>query len=333
MLKKYSLALLCFVSLQAMADEPGCINANIISGKLLTKFCWDCLLPIHVSGVTIKQGGYVPSDAVDNPLCICYDDLGVPEPGFTNSMWMPARLVELQRVPGCSSVFNGMRFPFDRLKMGSISRGNKTSRELTYLHYHYYAFPVLTILSLMSNRGCIGDGWQDLDLMYMSEVDPTWNNSILAFFTHPEAAAVANPIAVAACAADATAAAVQKPLNNLFWCAGSWGMVYPTAGYTYGEDETVRKSSLLKIKAQAALHRRGLAHKTSGRAAMCKSQVDSTMDKDMYAYTLIHPLPETEKKHVLGEPTLTWGAGRTIPAVGEDLVYVIWRWSDCCSRY
>lgn len=33
----------------------------------------------------------------------------------------------------------------------------------------------------------------------------------------------ANPIAVAACAADAVAATAGEPLDGMFWCAGSWG--------------------------------------------------------------------------------------------------------------
>ena len=33
----------------------------------------------------------------------------------------------------------------------------------------------------------------------------------------------------------------------------------------------------------------------------------------------------------MGEMLYTWALGRTIPAVGEDPVFVIWRWLDCCN--
>ncbi len=39
-------------------------------------------------------------------------------------MWEPARLVEFQRVPGCSSVLNGVRFPFDRTNQGHHGMGD-----------------------------------------------------------------------------------------------------------------------------------------------------------------------------------------------------------------
>ena len=45
----------------------------------------------------------------------------------------------------------------------------------------------------------------------------------LAFYTNPEAAWLANPVALAACLADAAAASAGSPIDSLFWCAGTWG--------------------------------------------------------------------------------------------------------------
>lgn len=322
---------LLFISINAKSD-PGCQDAGIISGKLITDICWDCIFPIRVAGTPMNTGGgSPPSKAVNSPLCLCQDDLGVPRPGITTSMWEPARLVEFQRVPGCSSVLNGARFPFDRLNQGHHQKGGKQGAQGTFMHYHYYAFPLLTMLDMFTNPGCVSDGYMDLDMMYMSEVDPTWNNDELAFFTNPEAAAVANPLAVAACPADAVASTAGNPIDSLFWCAGSWGLVYPLSGNQYTMSSTVKNTSLLKVKVLASLHRRGLAHRTMGEDAMCEGKIDVTLSKEMYKYTLLHPLPETNKAHVTGESPFTWGMGRTIPAVGQDLIYTIWRWNDCCN--
>ena len=35
--------------------------------------------------------------------------------------------------------------------------------------------------------------------------------------------------------------------------------------------------------------------------------------------------------HGFGENTMLWGEWRTRPAVGQDFVYVLWRWTDCCA--
>ena len=323
-----------FVTNTALAD-PGCIDAEVISGKLITDMCWDCIFPLRIGGVPMPggSGDPAPSKAVNTPLCTCSDDLGFPRPGFTTSMWEPARLIEFQRVPGCSSVLNGAMFPFDRINQGNHQKGGKQGAQGTYMHYHYYSFPLLTILELFTNPTCSADGYMDLDMMYMSELDPTWNNDELAFFTNPESAAVANPIAAAACPADAISSTAGFPMDSLFWCAGSWGLIYPLSGNQYTLSSIVKNTSLLKVKTLMALHRRGLAHRTMGADAMCKGVIDPTMSKEMYKYTLLHPLPETTDSHVTGESTFTWGMNRTIPAIGEDLIYTIWRWNDCCNTH
>lgn len=330
---KRIIASIIFVMMAFSAhSDPGCQDAEVISGRLITDICWDCIFPIRVAGIPMSTGGDAPpSKAVDSPLCLCQDDLGVPHPGITTSMWQPARLVEFQRVPGCSSVLNGVRFPFDRINQGNHQKGGKQGMQGTFMHYHYYAFPLLTMLDLFTNPGCVSDGYLDLDMMYMSEVDPTWNNDELAFFANPEAAAVANPLAIAACPADAVSSTAGQPIDSLFWCAGTWGLVYPLSGNQYTMSSVVKNTSLLKVKVLAALHRRGLAHRTMGDDAMCEGMIDVTMNKEMYKYTLLYPIPETSDAHVTGESTFTWGMGRTIPAIGQDLIYTIWRWNDCCN--
>lgn len=35
--------------------------------------------------------------------------------------------------------------------------------------------------------------------------------------------------------------------------------------------------------------------------------------------------------HQFGENTMLWGEWRTRPGTGEDFVYVLWRWTDCCA--
>jgi len=341
MIKKWLAALILSTSAtaayaigEAEATSAGCVDAEIISGKLITDICWDCIFPLRIAGIPISMGGDEPPEgSVDIPLCYCQDDLGVPRPGFTTSMWEPARLIEFQRIPGCASVLGGIRFPVDRLRIGNHQARQGDGAEATYMHAHYYSFPLLDIMELFTESTCNADGYMDLDLLYLSELDPTWNNSSLAFFVNPEAAAVANPLAVTACSADAASSTAGKPMDSLWWCAGTLGSIYPLAGYQYENFGIVRATSKLKIKFMAALHRRGLEWETIGEANMCGGGIAPTMPKTQYKFTLLHPLPEANDAHVMGESDLIWGNGRTIPGVGEDLIYTIWRWTDCCNVY
>lgn len=316
----------------AQAD-PGCHDSGLISGKLFTDICWNCILPIRVAGINLGGSSKdIPDGASKKMFCMCEDNLGVPKIGITNSFWEPARLVEFQRVPGCSSVLGGHRmFPGDRIFQGVHEDEYHTS-DSTFVHYHYYAFPLLMMMDLFSGGNCNAGGYMDLDLMYLSELDPTWNNSSLAFFANPEAAAVSNPLATLACIPDAISSTAGSPIKEMFWCAGSWGTIYPLSGNVNASTGIIRASSLLKTRVLAALHRRGLAWKTMGDEGLCGGEVYPMLPKTQYKYTVTFPNPETKRAHVTGESTMRWGYSRTYPGI-EDPIYTIFRWKDCCHTY
>ena len=283
---------LAFSPINTMADV-GCVDAKVMSGKLITNICWDCVFPIIVMGVPIsgKNGlDRVPSGAAKKPACICYDEAHVPAFGVQTSFFQPNRLVELQRVPGCSSVLNGFRFPFSRVNQGTDGRITENSHAandwLTYRHYHYYSFPVMRMLDMFLPKQCTAGGFLDLDIMFLSETDPTWSNDELAFFTNPEAALIASPLGALACVPDAVSANFGKPIESLFWCAGSWGSIYPLSGSVFGRDGVLRTTSLLATKAIAALHRRGLEWKTMGNDTMCGGQIAPYLPKNQYRISL-----------------------------------------------
>ncbi|MGK3641100.1 TraU family protein, partial [Escherichia coli] len=88
-----------------------------------------------------------------------------------------------------------------------------------FYHVHWYKYPLTYWLNIITSLGCLEGG--DLDIAYLSEIDPTWTDSSLTTILNPEAVIFANPIAQGACAADAIASAFNMPLDVLFWCAGS----------------------------------------------------------------------------------------------------------------
>lgn len=312
--------------------SPECPDAEVLSGRLITDICWDCMFPIYVAGIKMGSGD-TPAGAVTDSLCICDDNLGVPHPGFMYSLWEPAKLLELVRYSGCAPTLGGVQLPMsDERLLGGEGNG-ELGQDNAFYHYHIYAFPLLFMLEMAMEGSCNADGYLDLDLAYISELDPTWNNDELAFFTQPEAAAVANPIAMAACMTDAVSAAIGKPLDSLFWCAGSWGHLYPFSGHEGAYGGMPENTSMLATRAIAAQHRRGLMRRTMGSDAYCYAPIEPMLPKSMYKMTMFFPLAEANDDHVIGENTFQWGEHRTIPGVGEDGVYVLWRWNDCCSTF
>ena len=131
--------------------------------------------------------------------------------GTPVGLWEPARLIEMTRLPFCSPTLGGLQFDItkSRLLGGSTQAEYDTSDKIFY-NFHYFAFPLLVILQLMEIPECNADGYVDFDLMYMSELDPTWNDDELSFYTTPEVVLFANPFAQTACLGDAAAGLAGK---------------------------------------------------------------------------------------------------------------------------
>ncbi len=315
--------------------DPLCPDGEVWSGKLITDICWGCLFPIRIAGGQWGDGS-VPHGVTDKTFCACDTPTGIPELGLTLGLWSPARLIEIVRNPWCAPSLGGTMLnesAVSRLRLlGSGGQAEYDASETSFFNYHYYAFPLYILLDLFWDDRCNADGYRDFDLVYVSELDPTWNNDELAFFTNPEAVIFANPIAVAACAIDGVAATAGHPIDAMFWCAGTWGHLYPFSGVAYTSAGTdVRISSLLATRATAALHRRGLAWKTVGNDALCGGHIYPFIPKNQYRMTLFYPVAETTRAHAIGESTFRWGGAKAFPGPGEDHVYLLWRWQDCCA--
>jgi conjugal transfer pilus assembly protein TraU len=97
----------------------------------------------------------------------------------------------------------------------------------------------------------------------------------------------------------------------------------------------------LAARVLAGLHRRGLAWKTTGNGSLCGGTIYPMLPKQQYRMSMLFPMAEASSKipgtdipksccHYIGETPFKWGEWRTIPGTGEDYVYMLWRWTDCC---
>jgi conjugal transfer pilus assembly protein TraU len=130
--------------------------------------------------------------------------------------------------------------------------------EKSYYNIHYLSFPVFAVLGIIAGMSHCTDYVQDIDLLWFSEIDPTWNDDELSLYVNPEASLFANPVAQAICPVDCIAASSGFPLNSLFWCAGCWGSIYPLTGNSGVTGSPVRQTSLLAGRLLAKLARNPL---------------------------------------------------------------------------
>ncbi len=308
-----------------------CQNVPILSEKLITSVPWKELFPIRI-GLAKLGSGKEPNDRAKTStgLCLCEDSAGMFHPGVTTGFWRPQRLIELTRSPGCLMALGGHKLPIvDQRRWGTLGSAN-IPKGLTYLHAHVYSLPLIEMLNMFTGIGGCTSDLVDFDLMNLSEVDPSWNHPELAALLSPDLAAYANPAAMNACTADGLAALNSQPMDNLHWCAGSWGNLYPLSGFTSTYGHFADNTSLLATRALAKIHRIGLGRKTIGEDAQCHSKITPWLPKSQYKMSMFWPEPEKQKAHWIGASAATWGMHRH-PLGKDDAMYLLWQYRDCCQ--
>lgn len=335
----------------ATITSPGngsmsCPNAanDVYGSGLISRFCWTCFFPMRVAGVATNKpinGDFPDGSATSQLLCACNDSLGVPRIGTQSSFWAPARIIEVVRKPGCVPSMGGATIGGTDMLLGGSKTTEHDTNDKSFYHYNYYSFPLYIMLDLLTAPECNSGGYSDFDLIASSFYDPVWNEDELNLFQTPEIVVFSNPIAIAACGGECLAisgdlsdanAVPQSPTLNMFWCAGCWGHLPPFTGNLNVKGSPPRDSSLIATRALATMHRRGLAHKTFGNGEMCGGSIAPMLPKSQYKMSMIYPVAEASGRccHWVGESTFKWGEWRNIPGTGEDFIYMLWRFTDCC---
>jgi conjugal transfer pilus assembly protein TraU len=293
----------------------------------------------------------------------------LPTVGFSLGFWQPTRILEVVRRPYCFPALKGtvLSGSFStaggaRTVGGNIGpTGDSSAEEQGFYNFHYYSFPLLALLQLLNAPSCNVGGFDDLDVMFMGEAFPNWYNDELSLLVQPEAVLFANPVALAAMPIDCAAASAGRPMDSAFWVAGCWGSLYPSSGNLVPGNDPVSGSSLVASRAMALMSRLGLVERTVGPDAACGARKMPILKKSQYRLQMMFPVPETKGGpslssaspvdttaggtqvaavdpsglmqgccHPIGKADLLWGAWRTRPASGEDFVYLVWQWTDCC---
>ena len=180
----------------------------------ITDICWSCIFPLSLGSIKVSQGKVPDTANPSMPIQIC----PAPPPlfrriGLAIGYWEPMALTDVTRSPGCM-VNLGFSLPaFGKTAQGTAKKDEKQVNGAFY-HVHWYKYPLTYWLNIITSLGCLEGG--DLDIAYLSEIDPTWTDSSLTTILNPEAVIFANPIAQGACAADAIASAFNMPLDVLF---------------------------------------------------------------------------------------------------------------------
>ena len=293
--------------------------------------CWLCLFPLHIGPVRISFGQTGNGDAAPPMLCTC----PAPPPLFIRigigvSFWEPARVGEVVRTPFCSPTLGGITLASLAVPHGTNRDGAGGHQAESFYQVHWFQYPALSWLSMgISAAACFVS--EPFDLVYLSELDPLWDDDQLTFILNPESLLFANPVAQAACIADTVRAGLTSyGFNLLFWCSGSQGSIYPISGTGANHIGGVDSSLAVIHRHVFKMHRQLLAQDTSTTAAMCGGIPQPILRKTQYKQQMIYPIPTTHTAYGFGVPSIVWGIGREFPYKGEDFAYLVWRKRKCC---
>lgn len=264
----------------SLASAPECQGRFV---NPITDICWECMFPMSIGNATVSSGSLPDTENPSSPIQFC----PAPPPiferiGLAIGFWEPFALTDVTRAPFCMVNLGGVSISAGKLGSGGGKRQGADNTGAFY-HVHWYKYPLTWWLNIITDLGCLQGG--DMDIGYLSELDPTWDDSSLASVLAPEAFLFANPIAQGACAADALASAVSKPLNPLFWCAGSHGSLYPFTGSVSNQASPQAASVLLSERMDYKLHRQGMILNSVGAdTAVCYEYPSPVMPKDRYPH-------------------------------------------------
>ena len=323
---KYLILLTFISSITAPISHSKCVGRML---NPITDVCWKCLFPMTIAGVKIASGG-PDTPTGRSPVCACVKPpLNVPVPGIPVSFWEPVRMVDVTRTPYCLVNMGGISPMKSGIKnRGDIGQDDGDVSKSSFYNVHWYIYPLIYWLELLMDFACLESA--SMDLAYLTELDPFWADDEKSAILNPEGILFGSPVAQTACLADALASTAHLPLDPLFWCAGSWGSLYPFAGTVRDHEGGIQASSLLAARFMAKLHRQLLLWGTVGTKGLCGKYPMPLIKKSQYRLQVTYPIPQTGSCHPIGMNPVLFQAGKEYPYKGSDFGYLVFRKRECC---
>lgn len=353
----------------------------------ITDICWSCMFPLFIGplpmvfnvgnqkgatiidddkfflpGIPLVQSGKLPLGT-----CTCAERGFIAPIGLMMSWYEPSRFIDITRSPFCMVGLGGLDLSAGLAGLlpapsyGDEKHDGETSS--SFYQAHWFLDPIMAILGII-DAGCNFGTSKSLDLLFMSEVDPTWNDDSLSLIFSPEVVLFSSLPAQLACGIDCIAsslpntdsdnkflipnplyfmrnpsptnpASAANPSRYLFWCAGCQGSLYPLNGNNSDNAYAVQSSILSALKLNGLVHRMGLEDMTTGQFGMCNNVLpDMILNKSEWKYSMGFPVSQTVYSpsccNMFGETDAMWNSNASFPYTGEDFTYVMYHERDCC---
>jgi conjugal transfer pilus assembly protein TraU len=295
------------------------------------------IFPFTILGVELYSAGNSnPPTMYTDATCYCPTRwFGIYFWGFMVTYWQPIYLVEIGQYAGCGSSIGGEKIldNYDRLNSEqSFHQDTKEGAAVTRMQIHWYEYPIFSIMDYANDFACSNADTQ-VDLAYMTEIDSGWQSDMWAGVIAPEANLFTSIVAQAACAVDSVAALFSHPIDALFWCAGTWGGIYPLAGNANQSLGTFQVNHLVLAKYLAREARFLKAWMSIGKAAECSPVPNPIWVKTQYRFNQVYPYKRKGKPLVAGASWLRQKPPITNAPTKETTNVLIFQAVQCCVTF
>lgn len=320
-----NLAFAVLMMLTSLVKAAPC-NGHFINP--ITDICWSCLFPLSFGHMPVVKGKLPDTENPKSVISTCPSDTGV-RIGFNLGYWEPFAIADVTDTPYCMVNLGGLKLNLGKKQQQGGRKALGYGQTAGFFHVHWYKYPLMAWLNIVGSASCLEKG--DFDVAYLSELDPTWQDSEMAFLLNPEVVLFGNPVAQAACAKDSIDATVFKtPSNSLFWCAGSQGSIYPLAGHVNAPISPMQTAFLLTQRMNYKLHREHLISDSSpAKGAICKQHFYPVTPKNRYRYSLVNQVADGKRCVVGGMSTLLWEEGKIKIHKPNQYGFLVWRKRNC----
>lgn len=297
----------------------------------INDICWSCLFPISIGPAEVISGDTPDTPNPSSPIEVCPLPIGW-RVGLNIGYWEPFALTDVTPLPYCMVNLGGFT-----LDIGHSGNGGKQEHSPessgSFYYVHWYKYPLIYWLQILTSMACMQTG--EFDIAYLTELDPTWNDDELSIVINPEAVVFGNQIAQAACGLDALNDQTALPKDELFWCAGTQGGMYPLDGTVFDEKGAIQSAVLLSERMDFKMHREGLVLDSSGDAGsiydgpVCHTYLAPIMPKSRYRYQMTNTISAADQCYQFGHDVMSWEHGKNYPTEGNIFGFLIWQKRNC----
>ncbi len=295
----------------------------------VTDVAWQSIFPIKIGGVRIGTNTDTPPvpTQADIPVCVC----PIPTPpfirmGLTLEFWEPTNIIETVKDPFCFPTI-GYQLLVDS-KNGMTSHDGGATKK-SFGQTHIFDFPVWSMMEMLTDFICVEQSM--FDVTGISEIDPFWQEDSAAMIQYPEVLLFANPIAQLSCVPDSVSSALGMPLDPLFWCAGSFGSIYPLTGTVLDNDYVQAQGTLAARTVYLQARRLVL---TDHAINICTKMITPIWVKSHYKYQLAKPVRGIGAINV-GRTSILWGSLKNPPLGGtgtpDNFAWILFKKRVCCA--